>query len=43
VHLRHRVENFDEWLDSPVLKSEVLAEERRQDRLKALMRGEIPA
>lgn len=34
---------FEAWLDEPVLQSEVEAERRREQRLKALMRGEIPA
>jgi hypothetical protein len=34
---------LDEWLERPVLKSEALADERREERLKALMRGDIPA
>jgi hypothetical protein len=34
---------FTDWLESPVLRSDELADERRQDRLAALMRGEVPA
>lgn len=38
-----RVRQFEDWLTWPVLPSEIEAERRRQQRLKALMRGEIPA
>jgi hypothetical protein len=34
---------IDEWLDTPVTKSEQAADDRRTQRLQALMRGEIPA
>lgn len=33
---------LDEWLDGPVTKSDRLADERREQRLLALKRGEIP-
>lgn len=33
---------FDAWLNSPVTKSDQLADERREQRLHALQRGEIP-
>lgn len=38
-----RVRQFEAWLDQPVLPFEIEAERRRQQRLKALMRGEVPA
>jgi hypothetical protein len=34
---------LDEWLQSPVLRRDELADERQRDRLTALLRGEIPA
>lgn len=34
---------FDRWLQAPVLASEAAAEQRRAERLKVLLRGEIPA
>ncbi|GAB7039701.1 MULTISPECIES: hypothetical protein [Catenuloplanes] len=33
---------FAEWLDAPLLPSEIHAHERREERLAALWRGEIP-
>jgi hypothetical protein len=46
VHLRsrcHNVKEFDAWLEGPVFRADARADERRQLRHAALMRGEIPA
>lgn len=37
------VETFHQSLEAPLLKYEVLAEERIRERRAALMRGDIPA
>jgi hypothetical protein len=34
---------FDQWLDSPVLKSDVRADQRRRERLTLLTSGGISA
>jgi hypothetical protein len=36
----HRV--LEEWLSSPATRSDIEADERREQRLQALLRGEIP-
>jgi hypothetical protein len=33
---------FEEWLNGPVLESDRLADERKEERLQALLRGEVP-
>ena len=37
------VREYEELLDAPMTKAEVVAEKRREANLAALMRGEIPA
>ncbi|MFI5839458.1 hypothetical protein ACIA8K_07060 [Catenuloplanes sp. NPDC051500] len=36
-------QRFAEWLDAPLLPSEINAHQRREERRAALWRGEIPA
>lgn len=36
-------ERFEEWLNAPLLSSDVRHDERVRDRADALLRGEIPA